>query len=197
MIMDWLDELISTGYYPPRTIPVQAFGLANSQAKMLLWRRESIPFHTRYLQDELLVENLATALELVETVGSILTGAAWKYASLVVLKHEDTRPTRDEKAAIDKLVYSLAVEPSFWARVDAPFGRLVGRLATCTTGGNGEASYSDALNDWKDDLKRTAKEIFESSVGQDDTTGQSLRAMSVAQGLFHYRLRTCLNETSE
>jgi CRISPR system Cascade subunit CasA len=166
-----------------------AFGLATDQGKaasVTLWRQERLPLPLRYLEDRELLGDLRSALTYVEELARDLRSAAWSFAKVLLTPPEGTglAPRREE---IEPIADSLAPERRFWPVLEAPFLKLMTRMAELDSG-----AREEELLQWRQDARGAALNALEETVRDLTASTRELRAVAVTERAFRRNLRRTL-----
>lgn len=154
LAFNWLAGMVGEGILKrEQTRRMLALGMANDQAKVEFFRAERWPLPLAYLQDEPLVENLRTALEMAEAVSNQLWGAARTLATLFLCPeadHEGARQPAPED--LNKVMGQWDVKRRYWAQLEPPFRLMLETLP---------ADRDSALAEWQRTLRRAAWSAFD------------------------------------
>lgn len=190
--LDWLAKLIEKDYdgvlgeYPKQALV--ALGMANDQAKVDFYRQERWPLPLAYLQNEMLVTYLSSALKEAEEVYSNLGCALNRLARLLL------SPTADQKEGhkpqpedIRALIGHWGVERRYWGSLEPHFWILVEDLPHRT-----EA----ALERWRSTLSNAAWQAFEEAEALVGPAARSLKATTQGRNRLACLLANTLKERS-
>lgn len=183
--LHWVDELVDAGYLDPsRRYRLMALGMANNQAKVEFFREEHLPLPLKFLEDEVLVEQLGTALEWAEATSRSLRQGAERLALLVISPKSDglnwqqiDRITRQEAQA---LANHWKVENQYWRELEPPFLRLVEDLA---------AGEKGALDKWRAAVEQAAWRALQAAQELAGQSASALKASVRAGGILANGLR--------
>lgn len=125
-----------------RSYNCEVLAVANDQATPVMWRDSVVRFDGALLNDERLMSELRTAVQLSETVHNVLHGSAWLYARFVLGENPD-------KADIRQLIDASGISREYWALLDSPFRQLIARI-----------SADSAFNRWVQELRQAATLAF-------------------------------------
>lgn len=189
----WLHILIDEALLPEEMIfRLMALGAATKPGQKLtyFYRREMLPLPARYLGKEgvKLVESLKVALQLAENTRDQLWGATNTLARFYLAPDADLggeaqhEPKKEDKQA---LLQQWAVERDYWVNLAFPFYLLIERLPY------GE----EALREWKEDVRRVAREAFERVADSLGETPRALKAVIKARGQLEAGLKKVLGAT--
>ncbi len=209
--LDWAKDRAAEGLLGRSpVIPLDLHGMATDQAKVLLWRHERLPLPLALLDSKSFVERLRQALDLAEQVARLFAPTVDSFTqngktiqrsrpfrlladALLSASRagQDSSAGRAYQERVNALVEHLGPERAYWARLGAPFGRLVLALADeIERGADGRA----AVAAWAEELRRAALAAFEEAVGGLDGSGRALRAVAEAQNTFRPRLKGLLKD---
>lgn len=187
-----LANLATQGYIPhQQAYRFMGLGMANNQAKVDFFREEHLPLPLGYLESEVLVEQLASALELTEKVRFALRISGQRMALLVVSPKSDGKKwpevDRISKDQAEKLLIHWNVERFYWQQLEIPFLRFLEDLP----------NDPGVLQTWKDTVRRTAWDALEQAAVDAGTDAAALKAAVRARGMLGYLLKELYPETKE
>lgn len=183
----WRDSLVlfeSAGGKQPRTLrelsnrpldgttiwPLALAGIAGDRAIVTLWRQETLPLPHVYLEDRDLRAHLKTAVTLVDAVGRAVRDAAETLASWLVAPDQDQPGAmKADQKAVTALREQMAVEETFWPRLERPFVEYLVAQAL--------AGYEmQPLREWAGIVRRAARRSLDSGIDGLDLDARSIRA---------------------
>jgi CRISPR system Cascade subunit CasA len=194
--VSWVAELVLAGKLPEDSrFPLELYGLAGDQAKVLLWRHERLPVAAAYLRDELLVATLRECLDWAREVAMLLgpgfmpdprspDGRSPRPGQR--LAHLLARSSRDEtiRAVLDE----LAIAAAFWSRLDIPFRTLLQELPEDRNGGQSR---------WGRTVYRAALQAFDEATDRLDRSARNLEAIVRARAALRRELNRVLGAAFE
>jgi CRISPR system Cascade subunit CasA len=157
-------------------------GLANDQAKVLLWRHDRYTIPTAVLENPDLVQQIEFLLGEAEELGGMLWGATRRLCEHFLAPmafdpqgkpYEGTMKADPDK--VTALASCIDPRPSYWARLESFFQTLLLHLPT---------EQERTPEDWKDAIETTARQSFEEAVTQLGDSIQALKAMSLTRPNF-------------
>ena len=167
-ITQWLSLLVKRKVVEKSSIyRVDAYGLGSNQAKIDFWRHERLPLPLAYFADELLVEDLQTALKEGEEVRKVLRYALRGFARDMLAP--EGNPDKD---AVTNLVDHLGAERLYWSRLETQFYYLLRELPN---------ARNEALDTWADTLRYTCWDCFEEATRDLDGSARTLRSIVEAR----------------
>ena len=160
--LKWLADLATEGIIPySRVIPVDVFGLRNTQAKVHFWRHEQLPLSLAYLKDKQLADTLREALDLTEKMAVSL------------------RRVIQGMAEVEDLAMHLGAERSYWSRLEEPFKQL---LVELPSGKDDQDKHGVVQFDkWKCALRRSLWGAFHESTRGMERSTRNLKALAVGE----------------
>ncbi len=160
----------------PKVFPVFVGGIAlpGGQPPPDLWIGETFQIPIELFDDEKYMSRLKTALALADDVRSVVISGVRKYAT-ELLKHEHGSVDKD---AAKKLADALSREADYWAALEAPFHQYLSELGK-------EETFTDNEAQWREKVRRSAIEAFDSALASQDATGRHLRALNAARASFY------------
>jgi CRISPR system Cascade subunit CasA len=185
----WLADLAGEDAIPlQQKYRFMALGMANDQAKVEFFQQEHMPLPLEYLEQEELVESLASALELAEKTRFALKIASQWLALLVVSPKSDGKKWREvdriSKDQSEKLMTHWNVERFYWQQLGIPFQRFLEDLP----------EHPEALATWKEIIRRAAWDALEQAANFAGTDALALKADVRARGSLGYSLKELFPE---
>ncbi|MDQ3045148.1 MAG: type I-E CRISPR-associated protein Cse1/CasA [Chloroflexota bacterium] len=174
---------------------VGVFGIAaeiGNAANVLLWRHERLPLPLAYLEDQALADTLKQALDLAETSSDDLRVSCRLLAKHLLAPGVDVKGGREpHKDDISKLVTHLDTGRRYWARLEAPFRRLIVRLPRdTTTAPEHPTGYGETeLPAWAHQVRKVARDAFAETTRGLDQSARALKATVLAQRDLDRRLK--------
>jgi len=186
----WLAELAEDeAIQKHQTYRFMALGMSNDQAKIDFYRHETFPLPLRYLQNDLLIGKLASALVVAEDTARALWSAGNQLAVLIVSPNSDGKAWKDinklTKEDGKKLFRHWGVERVFWSRMEIPFYEFLQDMPD-----NPDA----ALNRWYKTLQQTAWDALASAEGMAGESVHALKAAVKAHGVLAVELKKLFQE---
>ena len=175
--LKWLADLASEGIIPySQIVPVDVFGLRNTQAKVHFWRHERLPLPLAYLKDKQLADTLREALDLTETTAQILSRAMWTMATKMLA----AGPDRKLKAQnVRNLSDHLGADRAYWSQLEAPFKQLLVELPDDK---DEESEYGGVqIGKWKSTLRQVLWKAFRESTRGMERSTRNLKAVALAE----------------
>jgi CRISPR system Cascade subunit CasA len=177
------------------TYGLATYGLATDPGKaasVLLWARERLPLPLRYLNDQSLVDELGDGLRVAQNVAEELRSATRLLARLILAPNSGAGGARQpDEGDVTDLARGFAADPSYWARLEPHFKRLLTELPRARDGDAGGGG--EPLLAWAEALRRAAEEAFARATSGLDTSARSLKAVAQAESAFRRGLRQTLN----
>ncbi|HLJ56863.1 MAG TPA: type I-E CRISPR-associated protein Cse1/CasA [Chthonomonadaceae bacterium] len=142
-----------------RAIRLNVAGIANDQAKVLLWRHDHLDAPAFALCDENLAARLGVLLSEAEEIAATLRAGTRRLCDLFIAPASvDARGARVEGALpadtdrVTALADAVDTRPTYWARLESAFQALLLAIA---------ADPEGASEQWKDTIEREARAAFE------------------------------------
>jgi len=160
-----------------------ALGMANDQAKVEFFQEDHLPLPVDYLEQDELVEQLSTALDLAEKTCFALRVATQWMALLVLYPKEDGKKWQEvgrlSKEQAGKLVFHWNVERFYWQQLGLPFFHLLEDLP----------KDSSALAEWKTRVRQTAWQALDQAANFAGVSAVAIKAEVRARGSLGYALK--------
>jgi CRISPR system Cascade subunit CasA len=176
-----LSYLRALGIFPADfTVGLRAFGTIGSQAKIDLWRAETLPIPISVLgnnERRVLIED---CLSLAEDVGKGLGSAARVLASHLVARSKEEK---DRNALRD----SLDITRPFWTDLEIPFKRDV-------LGSPVSVDVEDVRRQWATRCMALARDVLVKTVNGLSSGGRTFRAGAEAERTLSSRLQKVREE---
>lgn len=139
-------------------------------AKLFFWRRESMPFFGRFLQDEALASYLKAMLERAEDQFSILRNACFITAKRVLFSGRDDKElSSDDRESARKVSRALDAETRYWSSLEQPFYAVLHDLSAMS-------DPEEVLRQWTERIHRAALNAFDTATSSLVASGKQLRA---------------------
>ena len=198
----WIADLKDSGRVDLGAFRLEVYGMASSQAKVHLWRHESLSIPLEFLRRSEVVAGLKRAVRFAEKVARILNIAT--YAAVIQVK-KNSKPTMQQEAAhgldftttndrmkkkrpdpIGNRVKSLAPDRSYWSQLEIYFHQLLPRIAASAD----VESIEREIAWWFDDiLAPFAREGFASVARSMSGSQRELHGVAMAENILERRLR--------
>lgn len=202
-MLDWIGTLMADGALRRgQVVPMDVYGLVPDQAKILDWRRETLPLPLAFIGEEEMLETLRKALELAEGVGDLLRvrditlgprgkPVATPMAVLCEGLLAGMSERSPDKRACGQLAEHFGATRPYWARLDTPFRTLVTEIPEdVTTDEYGNVLYGQrAILGWAEAVQRSARDAFDDVVNGLDRSKKAYRAAAIAEERFGMCLR--------
>lgn len=124
---------------------VEVYGLANDQAKVISWHRESYPLPEALLEDRKKAAFVRELTESAETICGLLGKALWRLAADVIAPSQERSP---DPNAVKAMISSFPAERNYWSALNSPFQSAILDLPK---------DPEDTVECWKTLLKTTAR----------------------------------------
>jgi CRISPR system Cascade subunit CasA len=191
-ILDWLGDLAIQEILPQSaTYDLELMGISTDRAIIFLWRHERLPLPLMYLENKNLIDRLKDALGLAEDIGKALENAVWNFAKLNIAPEAD-KLNENQKKDIESIVDSLSPTRPYWAALGLYFNRLVADLANDLSP-DGEYG-TKVMPLWSQEVRRSAWLAFREATGSFDRSGRILKAVTIAEDSFNYRMNSIMKE---
>lgn len=192
-LVDWVADLVSEGVLPRRRVlAVDYCGLATNKASVHFWRHERLTVPLAYLDkgNEDLLERLREALTLVERAATALGDAGCLLARLLLAPTSDDPTGREPSPDVIRAYRDrLALGRAYWSKLEVPFRRLVGELASDESTEDGEVVYGRrTLPDWASTVRDAAGRAFREATAGLDSSARSLKALACGERRLAHRL---------
>ena len=170
------------------------FGVVAKKSKLDLWRHERLPLPFTYLAEgkENLLGALKDASGLAEDVGRLLGSDIRIPSPLRTLTRMILFPGKEEKELktpqkkeMEKLIESLSPVRPYWAQLGISFNELLIKLPEDQI--NGEYG-NKVLPWWAKEIRLAALDAFNEATSSFDRTGRMLKAVTLSENEFNYRL---------
>jgi CRISPR system Cascade subunit CasA len=194
-VLSWARELLGVGALDRgRPLLIDLFGISvdpKRVASVLLWRHERLSLPAAYLEDALLRTKLNEALRLSEDVAELLSRAAERIARFVLAPGSGRPDSRKLQAEdVNRLRDHLALQRSYWSRLDRPFRRLLFELESDRMEDADGLKYGlRALPWWAAQVRAVARESFLGGTVGLENSRSGMKAMALAETLFCRQLR--------
>jgi CRISPR system Cascade subunit CasA len=188
----WLKDLAAGEYIPKeQTYRFMALGMANDQAKVEFFQEEHLPLPIAYLENDKLVEELATALQLAEDTRFALKIASQWMAVLILAPKFDGKKWQEvdkiTRTQAENLIIHWGVDPFYWQRLGIPFFQFLEDLP----------NQPQAVQSWQETLRRTAWDALEHAAGFAGDDASALKATVRARAALGYSLKKLFPETEK
>jgi len=164
----------------PTRARVEAYGVANDQAKVISWHRESYPLPGALIEDKRKAASVRELTESAETVCGLLKKALWRLAADVIAPGQERTP---DPNAVKALISSFPAERSYWAALNSPFQSAILDLSGDPDG---------AVERWKALLKTTARGALAQTINGLGGTPRALKGAVGAERLLGMLINTTL-----
>jgi CRISPR system Cascade subunit CasA len=191
-VFNWLARTQSI--LPHRNFRFSITGLAADQAKVFLWRHESLPLPLDYLEDnQELLGTLITAIKLTEEVSQILNACLYQIAQLLLSPGYDPKNKNSRKPdpqAVKNLLKSWAPDRLYFSQLEAPFRELLVSLPEdWQKDEDGDLEYGGTeLLQWGRALKLSAYGAFDTIGAGLGDSPRALKAMARVEVRFRAAL---------
>ena len=170
------------GLEPHRILRLNVAGLANDQAKILLWRHDRLDAPAKVLCDPEMAARVHSLLEDAEGVAQSLRTATRRLCELFIAPLSvDARGKSSENGMradpdrVTALADAVDTRPTYWARLESGFHQLLLQL-----GEDPEA----ASTQWKDRIQREARCAFKEVVASLGDSPQTFKAEALVNAYF-------------
>jgi CRISPR type I-E-associated protein CasA/Cse1 len=184
----FIQELVAGGHLPlGQQYSLAAFGLCTDQAKVNLWRHETLPLPLDYLCDSQALQRLEDALAMADEVGRVLRNAIADLARKLLAPGE--MPA--DSARVWTMVDSIGADRFYWARLETPFREFLVALP-------GDAEHQKKLTDawFSETLCRSARNALNETAGRYDNSARALRAAVAGNRSLSISLATVANKAN-
>lgn len=176
-------NLYKLGYNNSSYFEIEAYGLLNDQAKVLLRKKESLPFYPKMFVE--LAPHVSDFIDSAEKQAKNL------YFSLETLgryilywsKDETSNLSKDEREDIKRFIKSLNVEKNYWAMMEALYINFVKNSSE--TEFESIEDYLNYKNDVFLDIFKIAETAFTNSTQNFNSTAKHLKATTLAKQKLH------------
>jgi len=185
----WLADLVSVGMIPKQQ-PYRFLGLgmANDQARVDFFQEQHLPLPLSYLENDELVEQLASALDLAEQVAYAQRISSQLLALLVASPGSDDKQwnevDRTSKGTAVNLAGHWNGERFFWQQLEVPFLNFLSDLP----------NQPGALKTWQETVRRVAWDALELAAAAAGTDAAALKAAVRARARLGYLLKELFRE---
>lgn len=170
------------GLEASRRLRLNVAGLANDQAKILLWRHDRLDAPAKVLCDPDIATRVGSLLIDAEEVAFALRGATRRLCELSLAPYAvDARgkpvegAMRADPDRVTALADAVDARPAYWARLESAFHRLLLELAD---------DAESASANWKDGVEREARKAFEEVIARLGDSPQTGKAAALVNGYF-------------
>ena len=163
------------------------FGLATESSKaasVTLWRHERLPLPVAYLSDPELLGRLAEAINYAEEVARDLHESTWVLDRTMFQPLDSGNGQQARSDDANRLAQELAPLRFFWPALDCPFIELMSDIAKLSS-----EQRESRLLEWRQWVRRIARNCFSQITGDFDTGARALRAVAEAERFFMHKLR--------
>lgn len=178
-ILQWLEELLDSGALPVgRVILLDAYGVRNNKAKLVLWRQERLALPSRCLEPE--------GAEMLGVVEAALGFASDSASALKdVSKHlRDLLAPAPPKIPVTTV---LDMEADFWPVLERPFRQLIVEIAAADSG-DPDVAWRCAQEDWVQAVRSAAHAGFRGVSDSLYPSGRHFEAVVRAESKLHSQL---------
>lgn len=194
-VLSQLATLREYGYLDPdQQFVLSTYGMSTNQAKISLWRHETLPLPVALLGKEGLLGAVRRAVGCAEGGGLALWAASRRLAELA-LRPEGGRADPED---VSRLAESLKMTPRYWAGLEHPFRQWLVSLPECDP-----ADVRPRLLEWARSVCAHARATFDRAVAELEQTGSLLKAVHQAHhgipgaaSVLNMRLHKTLKELS-
>lgn len=184
-ILRWLRLLTDKAILDKNIIfQLDAIGIGAKQAKIFLWRHESLPLPLVYLNDENLSGDLQLALTYSENAAIALKSTLRSYAMDILFTPE--RPP--DWDIVRDYIEHFGGENIFWSELEIPFYHLLIALPM---------NRKDAFTIWLDKLRQMTWIAFDSVTRDSDNSARTLKALVKARRNLGIKLKQALENNCE
>ena len=159
---------------------IEAYGLLNDQAKVVLRKKETLPFFPTIMKKG--NENsVSRFIELAEKQAKILYYALETLGKFILYpsKDESSSLSKDERDDIKRFGKSLSVEKNYWASLEALFISYLQKIAATTF--NSWEEHNIFIQGIAKEIYKTAQIAFDNSTRNFDTNAKHLRAITLSK----------------
>lgn len=182
LLHDWLSQNIP-GIEPSRTLRLNVAGLANDQAKILLWRHDRLDAPAKALCDPDIAQRVQSLLNDAEGVAQALRDSTRRLCRLFLAPLSvDARGKSIEGALpadpdrVTALADAVDTRPTYWARLESAFQQL---LLSVTDQPDDPASEL-----WKNRIQEEAARAFSEVIESLGDSVQTGKAASLVNAYF-------------
>lgn len=176
--MEWLAQnMDQIGYDLDYMFNLEVFGLVNDQAKVLLRKKDTLPYYPAIARDLGKQNMLSKVLQNAEDQAQILYFAAFKMGELLLYpsKKEDEKVSKDERKDINEFLKSLAIDQNYWASLETHFYEYLEKIARA----EGDELHI-IMSDWRDVTYKCTRNTFENVTGHLNSNAKQLKAVAKA-----------------
>ncbi|MBA3946026.1 MAG: type I-E CRISPR-associated protein Cse1/CasA [Herpetosiphonaceae bacterium] len=189
-MLDWLALLVERGVLDDVQMALDLFGLGSDQAKPLFWRHERLPLPLKYLNEELLLEQVRISLQWAEQGKDMLNQGLRQLAERSIVPYRSLDGvSKDDRDRAKAIVKGWGAERQYWAHLDLPFRHFLEALPADYDPA-GQLYGSRVMPQWTRVVRQAAHESFDEVAQGLDLTGRWLRAVALVEPAFMSRLRT-------
>jgi CRISPR system Cascade subunit CasA len=170
------------GLEPHRTLRLNVAGLANDQAKILLWRHDRLDAPAKVLCDPNMAARVHSLLEDAEGVAQALRTATRRLCELFIAPLSvDARGKSSESGMradpdrVTALADAVDTRPTYWARLESGFHQLLLQL---------DEDPEAASTQWKKRVQQEAHCAFEEVVASLGDSPQTFKAEALVNAYF-------------
>lgn len=146
-------------------------GVANDQAKILLWRLDKMPAPTELLDDLNLAETLEPAIAEAQFVADAMNMSFRRVARLFLAPNcEEPDAAQPDSDNVTRIANSFDPRRAFWPRLEAPFYQFLLDLPN---------DRHAALDKWRDVVEKEATRCFDAARRELGTSPRALRTAVV------------------
>lgn len=167
------------GYDDNHKFEIEAYGLLNDQAKVVIIKKESLPFYPTLMKEN--KANLtSTFIEIAEKQSKILYGSLATLAKFVLYpsKEESSTLSKDERKDVNGFINTLNVEKNYWAELETLFINYLQIVAN--TEFESTEDYIKFKQEKALEIFQIAKSSFDNSTKNFNSNARHLRAITLA-----------------
>jgi CRISPR system Cascade subunit CasA len=149
--MTFLADLKERRIIPEESLfRLAAMGMSTDQAKILLWRHETLPLPLAYLGEEPLLSALSDAIGAAEAGAGALHAAVWATADLIC---PGSGKSKERQNRVRDVAQGLQADTRYWARLEQPFRPLLVDLPEC--------DVEARLGQWRETVVKASQGAFD------------------------------------
>jgi len=186
--LDWVENLISDQII---NLPIRLNGFGQctdpGKKKAFFYHEEKVTYPVDYLKEAKNIDRLKRCLDMTQNTQGQLFGAMLLLAERFLAFESDLQEGRKpDPAAKEALRRHLFSEQLFWEELEIPFYTLIDNIPR---------QEDEAIEDWKETLKRTARQALEDAIRAIGTSPQALKASAQASRMLNAGLKKALGES--
>lgn len=191
--LEWITNNIEElGYDIDYEFNLESYGIMNDQAKIVLWRKEKLPFFPNIQRDYEKTKIVNDILELADKQSSVIYFAKLELGKQILYQgkaQENEKLSSDERKDIKGYADKLGIDQNYWARLENPFYQYLDKIAKMKD----EDEDEKIIDDWRNTIYRAALDSFDEATSNLNSNAKQIKAKTIARRHI-YKLKENNNE---